>query len=43
MSAVMCTGKVNSDFLVGFSIRVNVGVQLFLADAELRIRRSLCA
>ena len=42
-SAVMCIGKVNSNFLVGFLIHVNVGVQLLLADPEMRIRKSLGA
>lgn len=42
-SAVMGMGKVSSNFLVGFLVHVNAGIQLFLADPEMRIRKSLSA
>lgn len=44
-SAVTCIGMVNSNFfwLLFFLIRVNAGVQLFITDPEMRIRKSLSA
>lgn len=42
-SAIMCIGMVNSNFLVVFLIHVNVGVQLFITDLEMRSRKSLSA